>query len=126
MTNIDHLILKVNDLDRSVAFYEEILGFKSEGRDGPFTVLRVSSTFVLQLAPYGTAGMEHYAFAMAPTDFEDALARLKARNIPHGPRFDSVGKEEGVGRESGALGPGPTVYFNDPDNHLLEIRTYAA
>jgi hypothetical protein len=30
----------------------------------------------------------------------------------------------GPGEESGARGLAPTLYFNDPNNHLLEIRTY--
>lgn len=124
MTNIDHLILKVNDVARSAAFYEEVLGFTNEGQDGPFTVLRVGPTFQLQLAPYGTAGMEHYAFALSRTDFDATLEKLKAKSIPYGPRFDSVGKSEDIGEESGAMGMAPTVYFNDPDNNLLEVRTY--
>jgi catechol 2,3-dioxygenase-like lactoylglutathione lyase family enzyme len=124
VANIDHLILKVNELKRSVAFYREILGFGCEGQDGPFTVIRVSQTFTLQLAPFGTVGREHYAFAMTRLDFDATLARLKERKIPYGPSFDSVGRAEEIGRESGAQGLAPTVYFFDPDNHLLEIRTY--
>ena len=126
MKTIDHLILKVNDLDQSVRFYQEILGFEHVGTDGPFTVMRVSETFQLQLAPFGTPGMEHYAFALSRAEFEQVLSRLKQAGLPYGPRFDSVGKEEGVGSEVGARGAAPTVYFNDPNQHLLEVRTYDA
>ncbi len=28
------------------------------------------------------------------------------------------------GRESGARGMAPTLYFNDPNKHLVEIRCY--
>jgi catechol 2,3-dioxygenase-like lactoylglutathione lyase family enzyme len=124
MKTIDHLILKVNDLERSVMFYRDILGFEHAGTDGPFTLLRVSPDFQLQLAPYRTAGMEHYAFALSRAEFDMVLLKLKNAGIPYGPRFDSVGKEEGIGNETGARGAAPTVYFNDPNNHLLEIRTY--
>lgn len=124
MKAIDHLILKVNDVEESVRFYRDILGFEHAGTDGPFTLVRVSPTFQLQLAPYGTAGMEHYAFALSLTEFNLVLTRLQEAGLPYGPRFDSVGKEQGIGNEVGARGPAPTVYFNDPNLHLLEIRTY--
>jgi Lactoylglutathione lyase and related lyases len=51
MTSIDHIILNTNDLPASVDFYTNILGFTSEGQDGPFTVIRASDDFTLQLAP---------------------------------------------------------------------------
>ncbi|HTJ81866.1 MAG TPA: VOC family protein [Polyangiaceae bacterium] len=124
MRAIDHLILKVNDLAKSVAFYRDVLGFEEAGVEGPFTLLRVSPTFQLQLAPYGTPGFEHYAFALSRAEFDEVLGRLRARGIPFGPRFDAVGKEDGIGSEVGARGEAPTAYFNDPNNHLLEVRTY--
>lgn len=40
MATVDHLILKVNDLDTSVAFYTGVLGFAPMGTDGPFTVFQ--------------------------------------------------------------------------------------
>ena len=124
MAAIDHLILKVNDLEASVRFYTEILGFAHEGVDGPLTVIRVGPDCQLQLAPWGTPGMEHYAFAVSKADFDAILARLEAAGIGHGPTFDSVGANAGIGEETGARGPAPTLYFNDPNQHLLEIRTY--
>ena len=125
MASIDHPILKVAALDRSVACYEEVLGFECEGQDGPFTILRVSPTFVLQLAPCGTGGMEHVAFALEREAFDPTLARLKAKRVPYAPRFDLVGKTQGIGREAGARGSAPTVDFSDPDRHLIETRTDA-
>jgi catechol 2,3-dioxygenase-like lactoylglutathione lyase family enzyme len=43
MAKLDHIILKVNDLQASVAFYRDVLGFGLEGTDGPFTVLRAGA-----------------------------------------------------------------------------------
>lgn len=126
MASLDHLILKVNDLAASIAFYTEVLGFPIEGRDGPFTVVRAGPGCTLQLAAWGTPGMEHYAFEVTPAEFEAIFARLRERGIAHGPSFDSVGRNTGPGEESGARGPAPTLYFNDPDRHLIEIRAYAA
>ena len=124
MATIDHLILNVNEVPSSVDFYVNVLGFELEGEDGPFTVIRVSENFTLQLAPWGTAGNEHLAFALSRKAFDDAFARVKERGIPFGDSFHAVGNNSGPGVESGARGPAPTLYMNDPNNHLIEIRTY--
>ncbi len=124
MARIDHVILKVNDLAASLEFYVEVLGFRHEGKDGPFTIVRVDDDFLLQLAPYGTQGNEHYAFAMSRAEFDAAFARIKERKIPYGDAFDRVGTNDGPGEETGAHGKGPTVYVFDPSHHLVEIRTY--
>ena len=124
MATIDHLILNVNDIADSIEFYVNVLGFRLEGQDGPFTVIRVSDDFTLQVAPWGTKGNEHYAFAMSRQDFDNAFERIKQKGIPYGDSYHKVGSNSGPGNETGARGPGPTVYLNDPSNHLIEIRTY--
>lgn len=121
---LDHLILPVNDRARSIDFYTQILGFLHEGEDGPFSVLRVSAGFTIQLAPWGTSGCEHLAFAMSQAEFEEMFGRLRSAGIAYGDRFEAVGSMQGPGNESGARGMGRTVYFFDPDKHLLEIRHY--
>lgn len=121
---IDHLILTVNDARESVEFYARILGFVHEGEDGPFSVVRVSEGFTLQLAPWGTKGGEHLAFAMSKADFERVFARIQAEGLGYGDSFHDVGQQRGPGNENGARGPGPTLYFFDPNKHLLEIRHY--
>jgi catechol 2,3-dioxygenase-like lactoylglutathione lyase family enzyme len=124
MAAIDHLILNVNEVSASVDFYVNVLGFELEGEDGPFTVIRVNEDFTLQLAPWGTGGNEHLAFALSREAFDDAFARVKKKGIPYGDSYHSVGNNSGPGVESGARGPAPTLYMNDPSNHLIEIRTY--
>lgn len=124
MATIDHLILNVNDIPASVDFYVNVLGFRLEGEDGPFTVIRVSEECTLQMAPWGTKGNEHYAFALSRADFDNAFARIREKGIPYGDSFHSVGKNVGPGNETGAKGAAPTVYVNDPNKHLIEIRTY--
>ena len=125
MTTLDHLIVKVNDLHASIAFYTSVLGFAHDGRDGPFGVIRVNPQLVLLLAPYGTQGFEHYAFAVSSSDFEAIFSRIRAAGIDHGPSFDSVGTNTGPGGDTGARGMATALYFNDPNRHLLEIRCYA-
>ena len=122
--SLDHLILNVNDVEASVRFYCEVLGLASEGLDGPFSVLRVSPELTLQLAPWGTEGGQHLAFALPPADFEAAFQRVKDAGIEYGDSFHEVGNMRGPGPETGARGPGVAVYFFDPNEHLIEIRTY--
>ena len=122
MAAIDHLILNVNEVSSSVDFYVNVLGFELEGEDGPFTVIRVNEDFTLQLAPWGTGGNEHLAFALSREAFDDAFARVKEKGIPFGDSYHSVGNNSGPGVESGARGPAPTLYMNDPNNHLIESR----
>ena len=124
MATLDHVILKVNDLEESIAFYTEIMGFENAGQDGPFTVIKVNKAFQIQLAPWNTDGYEHYAFAVSRAEFDSIFDRVRSRGIEYGPSFHEVGSNEGPGEEVGARGSAPTLYFNDPNKHLLEIRTY--
>jgi len=121
---LDHLIIRVNDLDASVRFYTEILGLRFEGSDGPFGVLRVSPDLTLQLAAWPTEGHEHFAFAMSEGEFHSTFTRVREAGIPYGDAFDRVGNMKGPGQESGAQGIGRAVYFFDPSRHLIEIRSY--
>lgn len=121
---LDHLILAVNDRDASIAFYTGVLDFANEGEDGPFTVIRVNPDLTLQVAPWGTSGGEHLAFSMSRAEFDATFARIEAAGIAYGDSFHDVGNMRGPGRETGARGPGPTLYVFDPDRHLIEIRHY--
>lgn len=121
---LDHLILKVNDRNESVEFYSRVLGFKPEGERGPFSVIRVTERFTLQLAPWGTSGGEHLAFAMTRLEFDDVFQRIRNAGIEYGDSFHSVGNRQGPGDEEGARGPGKALYFFDPSKHLIEIRYY--
>jgi catechol 2,3-dioxygenase-like lactoylglutathione lyase family enzyme len=124
MAELDHLILPVKDVQASAKFYAEILGFALEGSDGPFTVVRVTPALTIQLAPWGTQGGDHLAFAMSNAEFEAVFDRVKAVGIEFGDAFDAVGSMKGPGREMGAKGMGKALYFFDPSRHLIEIRTY--
>lgn len=126
MTDItlDHVIVHVNNVEETVEFWNRIFGFESAGNSGPFTVLRISPDLTFQLAPWGTKGGAHYAFAVSRQEFEDIFGKLREYNIPYGDSFHSVGTQSGPGREDGARGMADSIYFNDPNGHLLEIRAY--
>jgi catechol 2,3-dioxygenase-like lactoylglutathione lyase family enzyme len=121
---LDHLILGVNDIEESSRFYTEILGLADEGTREPFTVFRVTSEFTIQLAPWGTKGGDHLAFAMPRSEFEKVFRRVREGGIEFGDSFHSVGNMKGPGQEDGARGPGASLYFFDPNKHLIEIRHY--
>ena len=120
----DHLILTVNDREETIAFYTSLLGLTHEGEDPPFSVLRVTEHFTLQVAPWGTSGGEHIAFAMAESEFDEVFARIRAAGTPYGDSFHDVGNMRGPGEESGARGQGKALYLFDPSLHLVEIRHY--
>ena len=121
---LDHLILTVNDLDASVQFFTDVLGLGYEGTSDPFTVIRVSNGLTLQLAPWGTTGGQHLAFAMPRDEFDATFARIRAAGIPYGDSFHDVGNMRGPGLEDGARGPAASLYVFDPNRHLIEIRHY--
>lgn len=121
---LDHLILSVNDLEQSVEFYTAVLGLQHEGEREPFSIIRVTTEFTLQLAPWGTEGGEHLAFAMTRSEFGEIFGRVLDRGIDYGDSFHTVGNMRGPGDEPGARGPGKSLYFFDPNKHLIEIRHY--
>jgi catechol 2,3-dioxygenase-like lactoylglutathione lyase family enzyme len=121
---LDHLVLPVNDGPASVEFYTRILGFTHEGERGPFAVVRVTDGLILLLAPWGTQGGEHLAFAMPRAEFEAIFRRVRDARIAYGDAFDAVGNNRGPGDEDGARGPGKALYLFDPSRHLIEIRHY--
>jgi len=59
---LDHIILMVNDRDKSIDFYTRVMGMTYEGESPPFAMIRVAPDLLLQLAPWGTKGGAHLAF----------------------------------------------------------------
>jgi len=123
-TQLDHIILRVNDRAASIEFYTSILGLAYEGEREPFSVIRVTPDLTLQLAPWGTQGGDHLAFAMTRSEFDGVFRRVIAAGLPYGDAFHAVGNMQGPGDEPGSRGPGKAVYFFDPSKHLIEIRHY--
>ena len=121
---LDHLIWPVNDLDATVQFYSDILGLEVVGERDPFTVIRVSPDCVLQLAPWGTPGGGHLAFAMESAEFREVHGRIVQSGVPYGDAFDQVGNMRGPGIADGARGSTTSLYCNDPSGHLIEIVSY--
>ena len=119
---LDHMILPVSEVEKSVRFYYKVLGLKYE----PDALLRVSPSLVLQLIQQRPQISQHLAFSMSRVEFDDVLGRLKAGAIPYGDNFDSVGTMSGPGISHGSAKNARAIYFKDPDGHMLEIMHYEA
>lgn len=119
--------LYVDDLERAAAFYEQVLGLAAISKDSRFRAYDVDDTSVLLLfkrgatletvhlpggtiPPHDGHGPLHMAFAVTA----DALAAWEERLGEHGVAIE--------GRTDWPRG-GHSVYFRDPDGHLLELIT---
>ena len=123
-TVLDHTIVPVLDQDESAQWYSRVLGLEHLGRVGPFSATRVNDSLVFDFRNSDDFHSMHYAFAMAPDDFEAAFQRVKEEGITYGDSPFNMDNMEGPGMTMGAKGQGKAVYFKDPDGHVLEIKTY--
>jgi catechol 2,3-dioxygenase-like lactoylglutathione lyase family enzyme len=127
---LDHLVLNVADVRRSVAFYRDVLGLGIErledwqaGRVG-FPSVRVSADTIIDLVEVGAAAapagewsnLNHFCLVVADATLEPIVAHLAA----HG-----VAVHTGPARRWGARGSGVSIYLRDPDANEIELRTYA-
>lgn len=123
---IDHVVLRVIDLDRMIRFYCDVLGATMEKVQAGIGLwqLRVGSALI-DLVPVdgelGAAGgaapgkegrnVDHICFRVAPWDGEAILRHLDAQGI-HGE----------IASRYGAEGEGPSIYLADPEGNMLELK----
>ncbi len=120
---IDHMILPVNEsLADSLAFYCGVLGFAEDDDQGPFKGVRVSPSFLILLSPFGTRGGIHLAFNLAASRFDAVFAKIRAKKLDYGDRFDETRNAKGPTPQPGATGDIPGIYLLDPSKHLIELR----
>jgi|SRR5947209_1240184 len=127
ITGILETALYVDDLERAARFYEGVLGLKPINKDqrfagydaGPRSVLLLfkrGSTLETVHMPGGTIpphdgqGPLHIAFAIAADALGDWETHLAAHDLAI------------EGRTDWPRG-GKSIYFRDPDGHLLELAT---
>jgi catechol 2,3-dioxygenase-like lactoylglutathione lyase family enzyme len=122
--HLDHTILEVTDLEASIAFFRDVLGFEHRGRSGPFQEILVEPHFAIELVPASHPDSRHLAFAMDRATFDGAFSRIRERGVAFGDGPGNVDNMRGPGRSSGVHGPTDSVYFRDPSGHVLEILTY--
>lgn len=117
---IDHVVLNVADVERSVAWYVERLGFEplrlEEWRRGEvlFASVRLTDTFIIDLFANERTGdnVDHLCLVVDPLDL-DALAASDEFDVVSGPS-----------EVFGAQGMGRSVYVRDPDGNVVELRNY--
>ena len=117
---IDHVALDVEDLERSVSFYEKYFGFETYSRQTvraslEIAYLRLGGT-VLELVGQKSAPMQGFHFCLVSDNFDAAVKALEDAGIeyvtrPH-PTGARVPAEEGWRR----------VVFRGPDGEHIEIR----
>jgi catechol 2,3-dioxygenase-like lactoylglutathione lyase family enzyme len=119
--------LYVDDLERAAGFYEDVLGLKVLTSDKRFRAYDAGGTNVLLLflrgatletvrmpggtiPPHDGHGPLHIAFAIGADELAEWEQRLGTQGV------------EIEGRTDWSRG-GHSIYFRDPDGHLLELAT---
>ena len=120
MAALDHLILRVTNASASVRFYVAALDFSYGGSSAPFEVVRVNDGFNIDLLEEVPSEKTHLAFRLSQDDFERSKRSLAEKNIKFG--SEPFVRDGRVGRQQGARGMQPAIYFYDPDGHNIEIR----
>lgn len=120
---LDHLVLTVADIEKTVQFYTNVLGFKliTFGRNRKALVfgnqkinLHEKGNEFEPKAYNPTCGSADLCF-IARTNIHEVLQELQDKNIE---------VVEGIVERTGAMGPINSVYFRDPDNNLIEVSNY--
>ncbi len=127
IVGIDHVVLRVRDVDRSIAFYCGGLGCHEERRldDLGLIQLRAGRSLIDLVdldkplgqrggAPAAKEGRNVDHFALQVRDFDEAALRdqLTRHGIDPGEVMQLYGAE----------GTGPAVYLRDPDGNTVELK----
>ena len=127
LRGLDHLVLRVADVERSKRFYCGVLGCTVERtlEELGLHQLRAGAQLIDLLdvnAPLGRAGgpaageqarnLDHFALQVSP--FEEAA--IRAHLAKHGVDAGDVAERYG------AEGNGPSLYIRDPDGNVVELK----
>ena len=125
---IDHVVLRVTDIERSIHFYERILGCVVIRRrpDLGLAHVRAGSSLIDLVSVEGPTGrkggaapgeegrnMDHLCLRVEPFVESDILALLEANSVPRSSKAQI---------NFGAEGDGPSIYLMDPDANLIELK----
>lgn len=128
VTALDHFVLRVRDLDRSIGFYRDVLGLPIECLDEyragtrPFVSARVGGQLI-DLVPDSSydaesglrsGGFLHLCVRIAGSLERDVLPSVRAREV------DVI--EDAPMIRLGATGYGRSIYVRDPDGYVVELK----
>jgi catechol 2,3-dioxygenase-like lactoylglutathione lyase family enzyme len=125
---LDHLVLRVTDLERSIEFYTRVLQCPVERRrdDLGLVHLRAGASLIDLVSVSGKLGaaggaaagaegrnLDHLCLAIEPFDARALVEHLRRHGVePKGP----------VASNFGAEGTGPSLYLSDPDGNTVELK----
>lgn len=116
---LDHVVLRVADLDRAIAFYRDVLGCQEERRVESISLVQMRAgesliDLILAASPPDAGGgnMDHFALRIDPFDEAALRGHLKAQGVAAGE----------VASRYGAEGDGPSLYIQDPDGNTVELK----
>lgn len=129
ITEMDHIVLRVKDVETSLKFYTETLGLKperiEEWRAGKirFPSARINADTIIDLFASdqepidkdGVKNQDHYCMVIEKTDMEELKSKFEAMG---------VGIQAGPGQRWGSHGDGTSLYVFDPDDNVVELRHY--
>jgi glyoxylase I family protein len=115
---LDHVVLRVADMDRAIAFYEQVLGLHVERRLEAIGLVQLrAGAAMIDLVPRTEdeddgRNMDHFAVRIEEMDVAAITAHLKKHGIDAGE----------VRRRYGAEGYGSSIYITDPDGNTVELK----
>jgi len=127
ITGLDHVVLRVADLDRARAFYRDVLGCAVEKWQPELGLLQLRAGSALidlvtldgALGRAGGAGparegrnLDHFCLRLVQFDEAALRAHLAAHGVEGG----------ATGERYGAEGYGPSIYIRDPDGNTVELK----
>jgi len=119
IAGLDHLVLRVADLDRAIEFYGRVLGCRVERQlQKPRLVQLRAGASLIDLVPAdppaarGAGNMDHFALRLEAFDAAALAAHLRRHGVDPG----------AVHERYGAEGYGPSLYFVDPDGNTVELK----
>lgn len=123
ISHLDHLVLTVSDIDKTVDFYTKVLGMEKEIFKGS----RVALKFGNQKINLHKLGAEFEPKAFNVKDGSADLCFIINTPLNEAKNYiESMGIkiEEGIVSRTGAMGEIESIYLRDPDKNLIELSNY--